>query len=61
LELLKKWSFSEDVVLKDYADKLFEIRVKELKFLKSCSYQHIDSEMNDGYQALERYIERITA
>lgn len=61
LELLKKWSFSEDVLLKDYADKLFEIRVKELKFLKSCSYQHVNSEMNDGYQALERYIERITA
>jgi hypothetical protein len=60
LELLKKWSMSDDYELKDYADKLFEIRVKELKFLKSCSYQHIDTEMNDGYQALERYIERIS-
>jgi hypothetical protein len=60
LESLKKWSISDDPTLRDYADKLFEIRVKELKFLKSCSYQHVDSEMNDGYKALERYIERIT-
>lgn len=59
LELLKKWSSSDDIVLKDYADKLFEIRIKELKFLNSCSYQHI-SEMCDGHKALERYIERIT-
>ena len=59
LELLKKWSSSEDIVLKDYADKLFEIRVKELKFLNSCSCQHI-SEMCDGHKALERYIERIS-
>lgn len=60
IEMLKKWSSSEDIVLKDYADKLFEIRVKELKFLNSCSCQHI-AEMYDGHKALERYIERITA
>ena len=59
LEQLKIWSNSADTYVKAYADEIFEIRVKELKFLRASNYSTAVGEFYDGYKALERYIEYI--
>ncbi len=60
LEQLKIWSVSSDAFVKAYADEIFEIRIKELKFLRASSYYATqNSEIYDGFRALERYIEYI--
>ena len=56
IELIKNWANSKEPLLTDYADKLFEIRVKELKYLKACNY-FPQGELADGYMALEKYLE----
>lgn len=60
LELLKKWSLSLDENLKDDADKIIEIRLKELKYLAACRYTLITNEIYNGYMALEKYFEDIS-
>ena len=60
LELLKKWSLSLDEELKTDADKLIEIRLKELKYLAACRYTLITNEIYNGYLALEKYFEDIS-
>ena len=60
LELLKKWSMSLDQNLKEDADKIIEIRLKELKYLAACRYTLITNEIYNGYLALEKYFEDIS-
>ena len=59
LEQLKIWSNSGDAFVKAYADEIFEIRIKELKFLRASNYSTAGGEFYDGYMALERYIEYV--
>jgi len=58
LECITKWASSTDEFLKKHAEQLFEIRVKELKYLRTTNY-FPTSEFCDGYKALEKYIEFI--
>lgn len=60
LELLKKWSMSLDENLKNDADLIIEIRLKELKYLAACRYTLITNEIYNGYLALEKYFEDIS-
>ena len=45
LELLKKWSSSLDEHLRSDADRIIEIRAKELKYLAACRYTIITNEI----------------
>ena len=58
LALLQKWSC--DPKLKDDAEKILEIRVKELKFLDASRYASISNEIYNGYLALEHYLQEIS-
>jgi hypothetical protein len=60
LALLKKWSWSLDDNLKNDADKIIDIRLKELKYLAACRYTIITNELYNGYLALEKYFEDIS-
>ena len=59
IEQLKKWSNSGDILLAAYANELFEIRIKELKFLRLTVSSGRSPEFKDGYKAFEKYIEYI--
>ena len=59
IEQLKSWSNSGDILLGAYANELFEIRIKELKYLRLTVTSGRSVEFQDGYQALEKYIEYI--
>ena len=59
IEQLKNWANSGDILLGAYANELFEIRMKELKFLRLSIASARASEFQDGYLALEKYIEYI--
>jgi hypothetical protein len=59
IEQLKNWSNSGDILLGIYANELFEIRIKELKFLRLTMNSNRKSEFQEGYIALEKYIEYI--
>ncbi len=58
LALLQKWATDEK--LKDDAEKLLEIRVKELKFLDASRYATVTNEIYNGYMALEHYLQEIS-
>lgn len=60
LELLQKWSASNDSKLKNDADTIMEIRTKELKYIDANSYATISNEIYKGYVALEHYYEEIS-
>ncbi len=60
LELLQKWSSSDDESLKEVSEKILLIRVKELKFLEASSYASISNEIYSGYKALEQYLKEIS-
>ncbi len=59
IEQLKNWSNSGDILLATYANELFEIRIKELKYLRLTTTAGRGVEFQDGYKALEKYIEYI--
>jgi hypothetical protein len=59
IEQLKNWSNSGDILLCTYANELFEIRIKELKYIKLNIPSSRYVEFKDGYKALEKYIEYI--
>ena len=59
IEQLKAWSNSGDILLGAYANELFEIRIKELKYLTLTMNANRAVEFQDGFQALEKYIEYI--
>ena len=60
LVLLKKWSMSQDIKLKNDADSIINIRCKELKYLAASRYSFITNEIYNGYMALEKYFEDIS-
>ena len=60
LLLLQKWSASTDAQQKSDADKIIEIRAKELKFIDASYYATISNEIYKGYVALAHYFEEIS-
>ncbi len=58
LALLQKWSNVD--TLREDADKLFEIRVRELKYLDASRYASISNEIYNGYMGLEQYLQEIS-
>ena len=58
--MLQEWSFSANKDLANIADKIIQIRAKELRYILSSNYSLYSSEINDGYRVLERYFEEIT-
>jgi len=60
LELLQKWSLSDDEQLRSVSDNILLIRVKELKFLEASRYASISNEIYNGYKALEQYLKEIS-
>ena len=60
LSLLQKWSASVDSEQKSDADKIMEIRAKELKFIDANCYATISNEIYKGYVALAHYFEEIS-
>ena len=60
LELLQKWSMSDNLSLKQDADSLIEIRAKELKFISASHYAGVSNEIYRGYVALENYFNEIS-
>lgn len=58
LALLQKWS--SDANLKEDADKILDIRVKELKYLDASHYAQISNEIYNGYMALAHYLKEIS-
>ncbi len=59
IEQLKSWANSGDILLGAYANELFEIRIKELKYLRLTINSGHSIEFQDGWEALEKYIEYI--
>lgn len=59
IEQLKAWSNSGDILLGAYANELFEIRIKELKYLRLTVNSGHAIEFQEGWEALEKYIEYI--
>ena len=59
IEQLKAWANSGDILLSAYASELFEIRIKELKYLRVIFNSGRLSELQDGWEALEKYVEYI--
>ncbi len=59
IEQLKNWSNSGDILLSAYANELFEIRIKELKYMRLTVSSGRITEFEDGFKALEKYIEYI--
>ena len=57
---LKEWSISVDDTLREDADELLAIRVKELKHILSNTYTLNSNEINNGYKAIETYLLNIT-
>jgi len=60
LLLLQDWSSSKDKDKKAIADKIMEIRAKELKFIDASYYATISNEIYKGYIALAHYFEEIS-
>ena len=58
IALLQKWA--NDDKLKNVAEQLLEIRVKELKYLDASRYASVSNEIYNGYQALEHYLQEIS-
>lgn len=56
--LLQKWAYDEN--LAQDAEKIFNIRVKELKFLDASRYATISNEIYDGYKVLANYLKEIS-
>lgn len=56
ISLLKNWSVSMNDEIRNDADLILKIRVKELKFILSNNYTKKTNEMNKGYEALETYL-----
>ena len=59
IEQLKAWSNSGDILLGAYASELFEIRIKELKYIRAVFNSGRLTELQDGWEALEKYVEFI--
>ncbi len=60
IQKLKELATSIDEVVRRDADDLLNIRIKELKYIKSDNYTINTNEMYKGYLALESYLGNIT-
>ena len=60
LILLQKWSLSDNEALRNDADAIMTIRVRELKFLEANRYAAVSNEIYNGYKALEQYMNEIS-
>lgn len=60
LSILKKWNDSREKELVNASEKIFSIRIKELKSIIASKYVKISNEIYNGYKALERYLEEIS-
>jgi len=60
LALLRTWSTSGDKKLSSDADKILEIRSRELKFLETMGRTYISNEIYQGYSVLENYFNEIS-
>lgn len=60
LILLQKWSLSDNEALRNDADAIMTIRVRELKFLEANRYASVSNEIYIGYKALEQYMNEIS-
>jgi hypothetical protein len=60
LTYLKKWSASPVDDLRQDADKIIQIRCKELKYIVASRYATVTNEIYNGYKALEKYFEEIS-
>ena len=61
IEQLKNWSNGGDILLAAYANELFEIRIKELKYMRLSLSSGRLNEFEEGYKALEKYVEYIAS
>ena len=59
IEQLKNWSNGGDILLSAYANELFEIRIKELKYIRLTVPSGRYVEFKEGYKEFEKYIEYI--
>lgn len=59
LVFLKRWSYSRNRELQDAADKIIQIRAKELKYLIATRYVNVQKNYS-GYMVLEKYLEEIS-
>ena len=59
IEQMKNWSNGGDILLATYANELFEIRIKELKYMRLSVTVGRRGEFEEGYRALEKYVEYI--
>ena len=59
IEQMKNWANGGDILLCAYANELFEIRIKELKYLRLTVSAGRGVEFKDGYKAFEKYVEYI--
>ncbi len=59
IEQLKAWANSGDILLSAYANELFEIRIKELKYIRLTVPRARYAEFREGYKAFEKYVEYI--
>lgn len=60
LAYLKKWSVSNNELLRKDSDMLLQIRCKELKYIVASRYSTVTNEIYNGYKAIERYFEEIS-
>lgn len=60
LAALKQWAVSTEDRLRNEADALLQIRVKELKFILSNIYAVSTNEVYNGYKALDLYLHEMT-
>jgi len=61
IEQMKNWANGGDILLSTYAHELFEIRIKELKYLRLTTTSGRNSEFKDGWRAFEKYVEYIAS
>lgn len=60
LGIMRSMSADSDEKKRHDADELIKIRTKELKYIVASRYPALNSEINNGYMALERYFEEIS-
>lgn len=61
IAFLQQASVSLNKTLRSDAEKILEIRAKELKFLSASRYVNVTNELFKGYMAIEKYFELISS
>jgi hypothetical protein len=60
LSLLQKWANAQDLQKREDAQQIFDIRVKELKYISASRYSVISNEIYKGYVVFEKYLKEIS-